>query len=201
MEKLGKFHRQRRIILAILIVFMILGLLFARSNWDEDIHEFIEAIGIGLIGIAIIGRIWSILYIGGQKGTSIVRSGPYSITRNPLYLFSSIGAGGVGAQTGSVLAAILFAVSCVLVFGYVIIREERHLFDRFGSVFSEYVEQVPRLFPNFALFQDSETLTVKTKAVYSTFFEGLIFFVAKPGFEIVEFLQDANYIHPLFSIP
>lgn len=201
-DKLHEFQHQRRMALAVLIVFLFLGLLFAKSSWqNQEIHELIEAFGIGLMVITIIGRSWSILYIGGRKLTSLVQSGPYSITRNPLYLFSIIGTGGVGAQTGSMLVAAGFAIGCALVFRYVIHREEGYLFAMFGADFAEYVQRVPRIIPNFSLFRDSETLTVSTKRLYSTFFDGLVFFVAMPCFEIVEYLQDADYIRPLIAIP
>src|SRR5262245_34324764 len=64
-------------------------------------HELVEWIGIVFIVFCILGRTWSSLYIGGRKIEEFVQSGPYSVMRNPLYLFSCIGAIGVGMQAGT----------------------------------------------------------------------------------------------------
>jgi protein-S-isoprenylcysteine O-methyltransferase Ste14 len=42
--------------------------------------------------------------------------GPYSLMRNPLYVFTMVGAVGMGAQSGSVLVAAWFGVVTFLVF-------------------------------------------------------------------------------------
>ena len=41
-----------------------------------------------MILICILGRTWATLYIGGQKQRELVTKGPYSVVRNPLYLFT-----------------------------------------------------------------------------------------------------------------
>ena len=41
-------------------------------------------------------RLWSTLHIGGHKRQRVVMDGPYSICRNPLYLFSLLATLGVG---------------------------------------------------------------------------------------------------------
>ena len=69
-------------------------------------HELIEMTGIGLVIICIAGRMWSCLYIGSRKNRELVTTGPYSITRNPLYLFSTIGAAGIGLMFGSIAATL-----------------------------------------------------------------------------------------------
>src|SRR5690606_14637614 len=118
--------------------------------------EAIEMIGIVLIVIGIAGRLWSTLYIGGRKSVSVVTDGPYSITRNPLYVFSSIAAVGVGAQMGSITAMIGFGVACAAAFHVVILREEKYLLANLGPEYRHYMETVPRFFPKLSLYREGE---------------------------------------------
>src|SRR5690606_35658520 len=107
--------------------------------------------------LGIVGRLWSTLYIGGRKSAQVVTGGPYSITRNPLYLFSSIAAAGVGAQMGSILATIGFGVFCALAFHFVILREEKFLKTALGEDYRAYLAAVPRFFPKFSLYREGDT--------------------------------------------
>ncbi|TIV31008.1 MAG: isoprenylcysteine carboxylmethyltransferase family protein, partial [Mesorhizobium sp.] len=126
---LGGYQYMRRVVLAVLIVVLFAALLFGQSTFPPDtpVHETIEMFGVLLIFLGIVGRLWSTLYIGGRKSSEVVTGGPYSITRNPLYLFSTVAAAGVGAQIGSFSGIILFALLCAGAFHIVILREERYL--------------------------------------------------------------------------
>jgi lipoprotein signal peptidase len=53
--KLQNFQRMRRLVLALIIAALVIALLFVRSAWGEEGHEFIEAIGIGTIAAGILG--------------------------------------------------------------------------------------------------------------------------------------------------
>jgi protein-S-isoprenylcysteine O-methyltransferase Ste14 len=92
-----------------------------------NFHEGVEAFGLAVIAVCIVGRAWCSLYIGGRKKAEIVDRGPYSVSRNPLYVFSFIGAFGMGAQTGSITLALLFLVLTVAVFYATVRREEAWL--------------------------------------------------------------------------
>ncbi len=61
------------------------------------LSPFFEIWGITAIFVAIAGRAWVLLYIGGRKNSELVTYGPYSITRNPLYVFSLTGITGVAS--------------------------------------------------------------------------------------------------------
>lgn len=197
LRELGKYQQRRRMVIAFIIALLVLALLFVRSQSSDHIHEYIEAFGLSLIVMAIVGRMWCTLYIGGRKSAEIVSSGPYSVSRNPLYVFSTIGAIGIGAQTGSAIVALIFGVLCYLAFSIVIRTEEKFLTQTFGKPYRDYLQTVPRFFPKFWLFRDEAELLVKPKRVYRTFTDGLVFFVAYPFFEFIEYLQNVGSL-PVF---
>lgn len=200
LSELGKYQQRRRLAIAIVIGLLVVALLFVRSRSDGHLHEYIEAFGISLIVAAILGRMWCTLYIGGRKSAEIVQTGPYSITRNPLYVFSSIGAIGIGAQTGSIIIALAFGVLCYLAFAMVIRTEEKFLKANFGKPYAAYCASVPRFFPKFSLFRDEVELRVKPDRLYRTFTDGLVFFVAYPFFEVIEYLQNIHALPVLLRL-
>lgn len=192
--KLQNFQRMRRLVLALIIAALVIALLFVRSAWGEEGHEFVEAIGIGTIAAGILGRMWCTLYIGGSKAYAIVTAGPYSISRNPLYLFSSIAAFGVGAQTGSLIVAFVFLIGCALAFHVVILREERFLLPAFGEPYRAYLSAVPRFVPRTLRVVNEDSLVVQPARLYRTLIDGMVFFVAMPALEIVEWLQSSGVL-------
>lgn len=198
--ELGQYQRRRRFAISAVVALLVMALLFVSAQSTGHFHEYVEAFGLSLIVAAIIGRMWCTLYIGGRKSAEIVQSGPYSVTRNPLYVFSSIGAIGVGAQTGSLIIALAFGLLCYFVFSIVIRTEEKFLKHNFGRSYEIYCAKVPRFFPKFSLFRDDKELIVRPDRLYRTFIDGLVFFVAYPFFEFVEYLQDIHVLPVLLRL-
>ena len=82
----------------------ILLVMFTGKKLDlvaPEISGVLFLIGCALVGIAIVGRLWCAQYIAGYKDNTLVREGPYSMCRNPLYFFSFLGTIGVGLCTES----------------------------------------------------------------------------------------------------
>jgi protein-S-isoprenylcysteine O-methyltransferase Ste14 len=200
---LHAYQRMRRLVLAIIVVMLFVALLFGQSIFPPDsiIHETLEMVGILLIFLGIVGRLWSTLYIGGRKSAEVVTGGPYSITRNPLYLFSTLAAAGVGAQVGSILATIGLAVLCAGAFHVVILREERFLKEELGAPYLAYLARVPRFFPNLSLYQEGDTGSFKPRLLLNTLLDGLVFLVALPAFEMIDGAQKSGTLPVLFRLP
>ena len=200
---LQSYQRLRRITLAVLLALVFAVLLFGQSIFPPEtaIHEAIEMIGIVFIVVGIAGRLWSTLYIGGKKSATVVADGPYSVTRNPLYVFSSIAAVGVGAQMGSLTAAVGFGVACAAAFHLVILREERFLSANLGADYRAYLAAVPRFFPKPSLYREGETPGFKPSLLLVTLLDGLVFLVAMPVFELIDAAQASGALPVLFRIP
>jgi protein-S-isoprenylcysteine O-methyltransferase Ste14 len=191
---------------AVLLAAVLMGIAFlfvGGSRWGGSswTHEAIEWAGIALIVLCILGRTWSALYIGGNKNRTLVTDGPYSISRNPLYVFSIIGATGVGAQVGSVAVALACGFVAWLVFLATIMREEAALLANFGQEYQSYRARVPRFLPQPFLWHDVAVIPVRPMIVITTFTDALVFLVAIPVAEGIEYLHEAGYLAVLLSLP
>ena len=197
---LAAYQNMRRLVIALLMFVLVLVLVFVGSAQSDPTHELIEAYGIMLIMGGIFGRLWSILYIGGRKSAEVVSVGPYSVTRNPLYLFSSVAAVGAGAQTGSLWVALAFGVLCALAFHVVIRREEGYLAGKLGAAYRDYLARVPRFLPNPFIYRDLDIVSFEPRIFKRTLIDGLVFFVSIPFFEALEWGQQSGSIPVLLSL-
>ncbi|MFV1850636.1 MAG: methyltransferase family protein [Thalassospira sp.] len=202
-EDLQRIQRKRKQVLRLGVVGLLALVAVSQSlaSRHSQIHDLIEALGLAAIGVCIFGRGWCSLYIGGRKKTELVTTGPYSMSRNPLYVFSFIGAFGVGAQTGSVVMGLLFSVLCWLVFRSVVLREEAMLAERFGRAFGRYMNTVPRFRPTWFRWRDEETLVCKPRLFLTTTRDAIWFLAAGPVFEGVKLLQENGWLKPVIWLP
>ena len=199
-QTMARYQAARRLMLGCMILLICLLLVFSASDQSELWHEQIEAYGLALMLIGIAGRLWSILYIDGHKSKSVVQTGPYSVTRNPLYFFSSVAALGVGAQTGSLVVALACCIICIVSFHVVAMREERYLTAVLGAPYADYLKRVPRFFPNPLIYRDQETVTFRPKILNNTLLDGLVFFASIPFFEFIEVAQARHLIPVVFHV-
>lgn len=179
-------------------------LLVTDSSWRHSAHglyEALENVGLYLILICILGRTWCTLYIGGQKKRALVTSGPYSLVRNPLYVFTMLGAAGIGAQSGSILLVLVFAMAALAIFYSVVRQEEAYLADAFPHEYALYARDVPRFWPRFSGWRDVDEVVVKPHLVRRTFLDACLFLLAVPIADVVDWLQDAGWVTVLFHVP
>ena len=78
--------------------------------------------------------------------TSLVTTGIYAVTRNPMYLGMALLHAGLAICFDSFTALMLLPVAILLIRTQVIAREERYLSDRFGADYAAYRKRVPRWF-------------------------------------------------------
>ncbi len=199
---LQRVQKIRKLAIGLSLLAAVVLALFTTGLWgDGAFHEALEAFGLGAIVVAIVGRAWCSLYIGGRKKAEIVATGPYSISRNPLYVFSYAAAFGVGAQTGSVTMAVIFVLIAVVVFQFTIAKEEAWLTDAFGQPYRDYMARTPRCGPDFSKWRDEGELVVRPQFFLTTIRDGLVFLVAVPIFEGVEMAQASGWLPILLHLP
>lgn len=153
-------------------VFFFTTAYFKVGSWQRDSIEFS---GLILIFLAIIGRSCCTLYIGGRKTSSLISSGPYSVCRNPLYLFSFMATAGLGMQTGSLSIALLMVLLAYSIFLPVVLHEEAGLSSVHGQTYHDYRRSVPRFLPSMRLWRDVETVTVNPRVWMRTVMDGMVF--------------------------
>jgi protein-S-isoprenylcysteine O-methyltransferase Ste14 len=173
----------------------------------ESAHEgtllstLLFLIGLALVGAATVGRLWCSLYISGRKNTALITTGPYSLSRNPLYFFSLLGFAGIGFASETVTLGIVLAVAMLVSYPTVIRREEAVLRERFGTEFEAYCARVPRFLPNLSGYVEPEVYTVNPRLFRRTMLD-VVWFIWFVGIlEFVEALHEYHYLKPLFHLP
>ena len=192
MSAKDKLMNNRAKVSKIFAMVLIVLILFSGSVWEDRklISEVFFALGALLVGIATVGRLWCSLYISGYKNNSLITSGPYSLSRNPLYFFSLIGSIGVGLATETLVVPLIILAAFSLYYPYVIREEERHLKNIHGDSFGEYCKEIPRFFPTFSHFTEPDSYIVKPKIFRKRVLNSLWFVWILGILEFIEALHE-----------
>lgn len=114
-----------------------LGFLFAGIVlWlaDPTPRTLLAGAVIALAGEAV--RIWAAGHL--EKGREVTSSGPYALTRHPLYLGSSLIALGLAIASASAIVAAIVIGYMALTLTAAIRTEEAHLTEKFGAAYPAY---------------------------------------------------------------
>jgi protein-S-isoprenylcysteine O-methyltransferase Ste14 len=76
--------------------------------------------------------------------TALVTSGPYRLTRNPMYVGMAFLYGGLALALGMIWSLALLPAILFMVDRFVIAREERYLEAKFGDEYRDYKARVRR---------------------------------------------------------
>lgn len=195
-DSITAFNQKKRIALLWLLAALFLAaLLLIVPHWhDGPVHEAIEDTGLILVFFAILGRLWSILYIGAHKNRHLVEIGPYSVTRNPLYFSSLVGVLGVGLMFGSLILAFVMTAAFYAVFRYTARREAEFLLATFGQTYADYAARTPLFIPDPRLYRKASKTTFSQKALTSTFLDSLLLLALFPVIEGIEQLRANDHL-------
>ncbi len=99
-------------------------------------------------------RIYSVAFIGsisrtrkGNLGSDLVRTGPFSLVRNPLYVGNFFISGGLAVYSGSTAVVVLTVLMFAAQYYFIVKYEEHLLLQRFGTEYDEYRQSVPPWVP------------------------------------------------------
>ncbi len=200
------FIKKKRILLSRILVVLITAIfLFTDHSWqNKQPYHFLlfQSLGGLLVGFCILGRLWSALYIAGNKTKNLICDGPYSMVRNPLYFFSFFGAIGLGLATENLLIIGLIVILFIIYYPFVIMGEEKKLIEVHGEEFLNYMKHVPRFIPNPFKFKEPEFYSVNVKKYKIAFIDAMGFFSIYICVQIVNLLHAEHMVLPVkFYIP
>ena len=91
-------------------------------------------------------RLWALSFME-RKGTRLAVGGPFAFCRNPLYVGNFFLGLGVVVICANWIIVLLFLVGYSVMYLGTIRQEEKELQERFGKVYEDSYQNVPRLFP------------------------------------------------------
>lgn len=145
---------ERRKVLPLLVLLLTLMALLADIHLGADTSPLLVGIGAALLIGGLFIRFWASLYMAGNRDRKLVRGGPYSLVRNPLYFGNFVGGLGALVMTGSPLATAVFMGGMAFIYYFTIAYEDQRLQRRFGDAFSAYRREVPRMLPRHRALRD-----------------------------------------------
>lgn len=131
------------------IPFILTALYWAQFNP----YPFFSGLALAILGEYV--RIRAVMFAGGATRTrrvgapGLVTTGPYAVTRNPLYLANLMIYIGFSVASGALSPYLPLATFVWFTFQYALIisLEEGTLYKLFGRIYNEYQRTVPRIFP------------------------------------------------------
>jgi protein-S-isoprenylcysteine O-methyltransferase Ste14 len=172
-------------------------LMLTEPSWRRTapfLEQYFEQSAMFLIFIGMIGRTWCALYVNGR---TLIPTGPYSIVREPLFIFSLIGAFGVGVHSGSFAIAALFALLAAILF-FVGSHEQQPLHVATNG---EYAARVSRFWPHLSAWKDSEELVVNPTLIRRTFLHTSLLLLAVPFEELAEAAHELGWVPVVLHLP
>ena len=169
-----------------------------RQPWVGDL---LETAGVMCLVICLVGRGWSSIFIAGRKDIELVTTGPYSVVRNPLYVFSFIGVIGIGLISEMMTLLAIAIVTFMAYYSFVVQREELYVARLHGDEYQQYLVSVPRWIPDFSKWQDADLVEVQPKRILKHLVDSSLFFLSFAFFEILEFLRDTDILLPVLILP
>ena len=147
-----KYRSYTPIPIAILILYFAL---------EHSPHYFL---GLLMLFFGELIRIWAVSYAGGKTRTrkvgapELCTSGPYSFTRNPLYLgnmFMYIGIAMVAGAPNIILMISIIFSFFLIQYTFIVSLEEETLTTLFGEQYINYKKHVPAIFPRLRPWKGS----------------------------------------------
>ncbi len=195
--------RSRILVSRIFAVAILLLMAFTAHSFAEDslLDVSMEVAGLLLLSVASLGRLWALMYISGNKTSELITVGPYLLVRHPLYLFSLIGAVGVGLASESLTVLALVMVFYAVYYAFTMLAEEDRLTRLYGDAYQAYMRRVPRLVPSFASYQEPAHFEVKASKFVRNFGDAMWFVWAFALLHLIEQLHIWGVLPTLWSIP
>jgi len=162
-----------------------------------------DAIGFVLVLIGGFGRIWASLYIEGNKAGKIISMGPYSIMRNPLYVFSLTLLIGYCFAIQSIIIAAVSIILFALIYMPTIYNEEKRLLNMHNDTYRRYYDKTPRFIPRFRLYKEVDSgneISINIRNVRNVLIEIAGFILFFGLIKLFDLLHHIDIIPTIFTL-
>lgn len=159
-----------------------------------------QAVGFVVVVAAVLGRLWATLFIAGRKDLELVRAGPYSICRHPLYGCSIIAAFGIGLTTLSLTLSIALPLVVAALVVAAARREDVALLASHGADWRAYQASVPAFLPAWSMSRSPEVIPVPPRIYRKALFDAASFLGLWLLVLLLEYLRAAGAWPALFRL-
>lgn len=187
----------------LLMLLAVFGILFGERILPATAlaSELIKLAGYFMVTLCAMGRLYASAFIGGLKNQQLVTYGPFSVTRNPLYVFSLIGFSGLALMSGHLTVVILISGGFWFMYKNLIQREEEFLKLEFGQGYIDYTRRTPRFWPNFKAYFCPDEITCKPKYLIKAFGDAIWWFLPLPLLELIDYFHATGALKTFFYLP
>ena len=188
--KKSAVERYRRLVLWFLYAGIFATVILSRSPTERGhLLEYAEIVSFLLAAVATVGRLWCGIYVFGRKSKDLCQDGPYSICRNPLYIFTFLGALGVATASNRIVLIVCFASIYCFYYFLVVKFEEKRLSQLFGREYETYCARVHRFLPDFRNYRSRARIEINPQILSRAMVKGMWFFCLIFALKIIEVLK------------
>ena len=203
--KKNRVAKYRLLLSKILLVAFISILVVSEHGniTSEGTSISLDLLGFTLILIGGFGRLWSSLYIEGNKNRKLICEGPYSMMRNPLYVFSFILLVGYCCAIQSILIAGIFLFIFTIIYTPTIYNEEKILLSCHSDIYSDYFKATPRFLPkikNYTSSTNEGEVGINMKKIESVIIEISGFIFCFGLIKLLNFLHHSGQLKTFFIL-
>ena len=190
-----------RLTLAYYLLLVATTAVAGRVVISPPLDAVLALVALLFVSIGALGRIWASVFIAGRKDTALVTSGPYSLCRHPLYLFSFVGGLGIGIATRSLALTLLTLLVLAVLHVRAAAAEERSLASWHGPAFAEYCARVPRWWPRWRRSTPPEALEVSPRVLWKAFVDASAFLLLYGMIELARAFRMSGLLPTLVWLP
>lgn len=196
----GRFPKHRIAFSRLYGLGLVALLLFSRRPLagGDGARLALHWAGFALLTVCSFGRLWSLQYLTGFKTKRVVDVGPFSVVRNPLYLFSFLGAVGFALVANHAWFAAAILAAYVLYYPFVVVSEERGLVRELGAEYEEYRARVPRFLPRVSGYREPETYEIRARKFSRAYLDAVWFPLGFLLLSLLLRLKEAGWPPDLF---
>ena len=94
--------------------------------------------------------VWShIILPPSVRAKTLITTGPYQFVRHPIYAAFIWSGTGIMAMTYKSWLLIVFVIPIHIFWVWHVQKEEKHMIDKFGSAYADYIKTTGQFFPRF----------------------------------------------------